>query len=100
MSLARKTSRPFRQHFHAARTELPADRPLEVDIIQALDQLADASSQERRDRDLRRMAAEAARPRQDAQMPVRQVQPGQLRPFRYASLAPVGGDMSRITGRR
>jgi hypothetical protein len=100
MSLARKTSRPFRQHFHAARNELPADRPLEVDIIQALDQLAVASSQERLDRDMRRKAAEAARPRPEAAPPARLGETAPMRPFRYASLAPVGGGMPRITGRR
>ncbi|MFN7056095.1 hypothetical protein [Hyphomonas sp.] len=97
MSPAHKLSRPFRQHFHAVRKDAGADRPLEDDIIHALDQLAVASRREREERDARQKALEAARrARPEAKAPATYPsQPGTARPFRFASLAPAGTGIAR-----
>ncbi|MFN4225476.1 MAG: hypothetical protein ACK4HR_04100 [Hyphomonas sp.] len=93
MKAVLQPSRRLQQHRRAKRGDEPFHRPLEVDIAQALDQLAAAPKT-----DLRKPAVRgdtAVRPERPAPAPVPAqpalIVPGRPRPFRLASLEYVSG---------
>lgn len=91
MKAVLQPSRRLQQHRRANRGDQPFNRPLEVDIAQALDQLAAASKSEYRARERRPEAPQRVERAAPSPVQTQPLKSGKPRPFRLASLEYVTG---------